>query len=98
MGRASSPALAPSISIGARTCTFSSGDLHQIIGIVSTLHRKGAAKWLRRVTKRAPRTVKYWLSGEYAPRGDDALKIARALRAELDAERAKLEQFELNLQ
>jgi len=88
---------APSIVPGARTCTFSSGDLHQILNIVRTVHRKGAAKWLQGVTKRSPRTVKYWLADEYAPRGGDALAIARALRAELGEYLRQLQQFEFDL-
>ena len=89
----------PSISPGARTCTLSPGpgavDLHQILGTLQSLHQRGAVKWLERVTKRSKRTCKYWLSGTYAPRGGDALKIARALRVELDQQRERLQQFEL---
>lgn len=91
----------PSIPAAARTCTSlgsdSGPDLHKIIGIVETVHRKGAAKWLQRVTGKSPRTVAYWLSRDYAPRGADALKIAAALRAELAAHQEHLQQFELQL-
>jgi len=85
----------PSISPGARTCTFSNPDLHKIIGVVESTHRKGAAKWLRRVTGKSERAVKYWLAGAYQPRGADTLKIAAALRAELAEQQKRLQQFEL---
>jgi hypothetical protein len=86
---------APSIAPDARTCTTSPADLHQIIATVVTLHPDGAAKWLQRVTGRAARTVKYWLAGDYSPRGKDTLKIAAALRAELADHQQRLQQFEL---
>jgi hypothetical protein len=70
-------------------------DLHQIVGTVLTLHPRGAAKWLQRITGKSPRTVKYWISGDYAPRGVDALKITAALRAELAEHQQRLQQFEL---
>ena len=96
--RVSAPVSAPSIAPNAGTCTSSPVDLHQIIGIVRTVHHRGAAKWLQRVTGRSTRTVKYWLSGDYQPRGDEALKIAAALRIELEANHAKVQQFELAFQ
>ncbi len=91
--------IAPSASRsrGARTCTSSNPDLHQIIGTVCSLHPRGAAKWLQRVTGRSTRAVKYWLAGRYAPRGTDSLKIAGALRAELAEQQQRLQQFELQL-
>lgn len=99
MSESCTSARAPSIVPGARTCTFippsRDTDLHQIIGVVCVQHPRGAAKWLMRVTKRSPRCVKYWLSGRYAPRGSDALKIAAALRAELAEQQQRLQQFEL---
>lgn len=86
---------APSIAPGARTCTSSAGDLHQILGIVRTLHRGGTVKWLQRATGKSARACKYWLSGDYRPKGDDALAIARVLRAELAVFNTRLQQFEL---
>ncbi len=70
-------------------------DLHTILGRVETMHKRGAAKWLTRVTKCSMRTARYWLSRTYEPKGEDALKIARQLKLELDAARAQVEQFEL---
>ena len=93
--------LAPSSIAGARTCTSGppprAADLHQIIGKVCTMHPRGTAKWLQRVTGKSPRAVKYWLRCTYAPRGDDTLKITAALRAELAAHQEHLQQFELQL-
>jgi hypothetical protein len=87
--------VAPSMARGARTCTSSNPNLHQIIGTVCSLHPRGAAKWLQRVTGRSTRTVKYWLAGDYEPRGKDTLKIAGALRIELAEQHQRLQQFEL---
>jgi hypothetical protein len=95
MGESCTASLVQSMAVGARTCTFSSRDLHQIIGQVVLLHRRGAAKWLQRVTGRSERSVKYWLCGRYGPRGNDALKIVAALRTELAERQRALEQFEL---
>jgi|GEM_PF-4710510 len=97
MRAVSSVALAPSIVPGARTCTSSNPDLHQIIGTVLSLHPRGTAKWLQRVTGRSTRTVKYWLSGRYQPRGRDTLKITAALRTDLAERQQRLQQFELQL-
>jgi hypothetical protein len=69
--------------------------LHQILSLIQTLHPRGAAKWLQRVTGRGLRTVKYWLAGRYQPRSAELLKITTALRAELDAQRRAVEQFEI---
>jgi hypothetical protein len=71
--------------------------LHKIIGVVESVHAKGAAKWLQRVTGKSARTVAYWLSRDYEPRGADTLKIAAALRAELAEQQQRLQQFELQL-
>ena len=97
MGQVETIPLVPSIDAGASSCTPFSPELHQIFATLRTVHRAGAAKWLQRVTGRAPRTVKYWLAGKYAPKGKDAIRISRALRAELDAHSATLRQFELDL-
>lgn len=87
---------APSISPTARTCISSNADLHKIIGVVESVHAKGAAKWLQRVTGKSARTVAYWLSRDYEPRGADTLKIAAALRAELAEQQQRLQQFEIS--
>ena len=57
---------------------------------------ENTGKWLERVTGKKQRATEYWLQGTYQPRGDDALKIAAALRRELDALSARLQQFELD--
>ena len=99
MSESCTASFVPSTARGARTCTSfpptQGGDLHQIFGLVQTLHPRGAAKWLQRVTGRGLRTVKYWLAGQYQPRSSELLKITTALRAELDAQRKAVEQFEL---
>src|SRR6185437_4679671 len=96
MGRVSISASAPSIVPGAGSCTFSNPDLHEILGIVRTMHRAGAVKWLERVTRKSPRACKYWLSGDFKPKGDDALAIVRELRSEIEAINSRLKQFEFN--
>lgn len=97
MSESCTAARAPSISPAARTCTLSNPDLHKIIGVVESVHSKGAAKWLQRVTGKSARTVAYWLARDYEPRGEDTLKIAAALRAELAERQQRLQQFELQL-
>ena len=81
----------------ARTCALSQGDLRQILQIVRSMYPSGAAKFLERATGAAPRTVDYWLQGRYLPRGDAALKIVTAVRAEHERRGRLLQQFELPL-
>jgi len=71
-------------------------DLRRILQIVRSLHPSGTGKWLERATGKAPRTVDYWIAGRYLPRGDAALRIVAALRAEHEARGRLLQQFELD--
>ncbi len=97
MGQASPAALAPSIIPSAGTCASSPDDLRRILQVVVSLHPIGARKWLERATGASPRTVDYWVEGRYLPRGNAALKIVAALRAEHEARGKLLQQFELDL-
>ena len=85
-----------SIIEAAGTCTLRTFDLRALLGKVATVYGRGAAKWLERQTGCSTRTARYWLAGTYEPRGEDALKIVRAFRVELDAIRKRVEQFELS--
>lgn len=91
----------PSITPSARTCASlpasTPEDLRRILQIVVSLHPSGTRKWLERATGASPRTVDYWVQGRYLPRGDAALKIVAALRAEHEARGKVLQQFELDL-
>ena len=65
--------------------------------MVRTIVPKPHGKWLQRTTGAAKRTTEYWLQGKHEPRGADAMRIVRELRAELEKHQRLLEQFELDL-
>ena len=82
----------------AKSCGNSKPELRKIFGLVRTVVPKPRGKWLERVTGAKPRTAEYWLQGKHQPRGNDAIRIVRALRAKLAEHQRTLEQFELELQ
>lgn len=69
-------------------------DLRRILQIAITLHPFGIRKWLQRACEASPRTVDYWLKGQYLPSGAAALKLVRAIRADLAKFDSELKQYE----
>lgn len=72
-------------------------DFSWVIGSARMVWPNKTAETLCVVTGASLRTVRYWLAGKHAPQGLAALRLLRALRAELNKRQAYIEQLELPL-